>query len=277
MECLKPLYLHKHDIYVPCGRCPQCGANKRHDWATRLHYEARLHLVKKFVTLTYANHKLRWAHGQSQLCKRDLQLWCKRIRRRGYTFRYYAVGEYGSTTYRPHYHVIVFGDVPDSVIADSWCDEDKNGSGLLGHVHVGTVTQASIMYCLGYLVNAKAPLMSHHRVRPFSLMSRKPGLGAAYMTQEMLDWHRCDRKNYTMVDGEKRHLPRYYKQKIFSKIDQVRIAVKASKDWFDRELKWSRAPHQMRLSYPQLRAYKREQQLRLAQSIRASSKNSITI
>lgn len=272
MECLKPLYLHAHEIYVPCGKCPQCGANKRHDWATRLHYEARQHLCKQFVTLTYRNNKLRWAHGQSQIVRRDLQLWFKRLRKAGYALRYFAVGEYGSITYRPHYHVILFGSIPTSAMEYAWIDEGPKGTSL-GHIHVGQVTEASIMYCLGYLVNAKAPLMAHHRVRPFSLMSRRPGIGAAYITPEMLEWHHSCRKNYTMVDGAQRHLPRYYKQKIFSKIDQVRIAVKASKDWFNKELAWSRAPHQMKLTYPQLRAYRREQQLRLAQAIRASSKS----
>lgn len=263
MECLKPLYLHKHEISVPCGKCPQCGVNKRSEWATRLHYEARQHLHKKFVTLTYANQHLRWDHGQSQLDKRDLQLWFKRVRKTGAKIRYYAVGEYGSTTYRPHYHVLLFGDVSDDVIRSSWN---------LGLVHIGLVTQASVMYCLGYLVNAKAPLMNHHRVRPFSLMSRKPGLGASYLSPEMLEWHHSGRKNFTLVDGVERRLPRYYKTKIFSKIDQVRIAVTASKVWLQNQIEWSRRPEHMKMSYKQLLRYKRDQQIALAQKIRAHSK-----
>lgn len=271
MECLKPLYIAKYDIRVPCGRCPQCGVNRRMDWATRLWFESRLHVESSFVTLTYANHKLRWAHGQSQLCKRDLQLWFKRLRKAGYKVRYYAVGEYGSTTYRPHYHVILFGAVPVSELESAWVDEGPSGTSL-GLIHVGTVTQASIMYCLGYLVNAKAPLMTHNRVRPFSLMSRKPGLGASYMTPAMLEWHRSDRRSYVMVGDEKRHLPRYYKQKIFSKIDQVRIAVAADKEWFRKELEYSRKPSMLKLTYNQYVAYRREQQRVLAERIRAHSK-----
>jgi len=263
MECLRPYYIAKHDITVPCGKCPQCGVNKRSEWATRLHYEMRRHSVCKFVTLTYRNENLRFAHGQPQLSKSDLQKWFKRVRKTGAKIRYYAVGEYGSTTYRPHYHVILFGDVADDVIDSSWG---------FGHVHIGTVTQASIMYCLGYLVNAKAPLMAYNRVRPFSLMSRKPGLGASYMTPEMLEWHRSGRRNYTVVDGVERHLPRYYKLKIFSKIDQVRIAVAASKVWFQKELAWSRKPAMLKMSYPELKAYKRDQAMSLAKRIRAHSK-----
>ena len=44
------------------------------------------------------------------LCKRDFQLLMKRIRRRfpDDHIRFFACGEYGSQTFRPHYHAIVF-------------------------------------------------------------------------------------------------------------------------------------------------------------------------
>lgn len=41
-------------------------------------------------------------------------------------------------------------------------------------------------------------------------------------------------KNYCLVDGKTRHLPRYYKEKIFSKIDRVRIAVRSQKETFNK-------------------------------------------
>lgn len=260
MECLTPIYLSKQDMVVPCGKCPFCAATRRSDWTTRLEYEARLHLVKKFVTLTYANPHLHWAHGNPQLDKRDLQLWFKRVRKTGVKIRYYAVGEYGSTTYRPHYHIILFGDVTDQCIRDSWP---------LGQVHIGTVTQASIRYTLGYIVN-KSWKHTHHRVPPFSLMSLKPGLGSNYMSKAMIEWHRSDRRNYVLLDGVKRHLPRYYKTKIFSKIDLVRIAVRDQKQVFKNLVEWIRHPKRARMADPL--SYLKEQKLRLAKSIRAHSK-----
>jgi len=265
MQCLTPRYLSKQDMVVPCGSCSFCAATRRSDWATRLHYEGLLHLDKKFITLTYANPHLTWNHGHPQLVKSDLQKWFKRVRKLGYTIRYYGVGEYGSTTFRPHYHVLLFGPVPDDVIRSSWP---------LGQVHIGSVTQASINYCLGYMVNKNWKHL-HNRVPPFSLMSRKPGLGANYLTPSMLEWHKSGRKNYTVVDGVQRHLPRYYKTKIFSKIDLVRIAVRDQKELFNRMVKWIREPHQMRLKNPL--AYRREQELRLAKKIRLTSKQNLTI
>lgn len=265
MECLTPIYLSKQDMVVPCGKCSFCSATRRSDWATRLEYEARLHVCKQFVTLTYANPHLKWKHGVPQLDKRDLQLFFKRVRKAGMRLRYYAVGEYGSKTFRPHYHVILFGDVSPEVIRDAWP---------LGQVHIGTVTQASIQYTLGYIVN-KSWKHTTGRVPPFSLMSRKPGLGANYITPEMIAWHRSDRKNYVLVDGRKRHLPRYYKTKMFSKIDLVRIAVRDQKDLFNRMVKWLRHPLRAKMADPM--AYRRAQQLLLSKRIRAKSKENLTI
>lgn len=266
MECLKPRYLHAQDMVVPCGRCAFCAATKRSDWATRLEYESRLHVNKKFVTLTYANPHLTWKHGNPQLVKSDLQKWFKRVRKTGVKIRYFAVGEYGSHTYRPHYHILLFGDVADKVLQKAWP---------FGHVHIGQVTQESVMYCLGYIITSKNWRMSTDRVKPFSIMSRKPGLGANYLSKAMIQWHRSDRKNYVVLNGVKRHLPRYYKTKIFSKIDLVRIAVRDQKELFKRQVKWLRSESIRVLKDPT--AYRNDQMRRLAKKIRAKSKENLTI
>lgn len=275
MECQSPRYLSKQDMVVACGRCAFCLATKRSDWALRLHYEGRQHLVKKFITLTYADAHLHFKDGVSQLDKRDVQLWLKRVRKTGAKVRYFAVGEYGSQTFRPHYHVLLFGDVSDDVIRNSWP---------LGHVHIGQVTEASVMYCLGYIVNGKGWKMRTKRVPPFSLMSRGNGikgdpgyggLGFSYLTAAMIQWHRSGRYNYAIVDGKKRHLPRYYKVKIFSKIDLVRIAVRDQKAVFKAAVKWVRSPAMRRQKDPL--AYRAEQLKILAQKIRAKCKENLII
>lgn len=275
MECQTPRYLAKQDMVVPCGICAFCCATRRSDWALRLHYEGRRHLVKKFITLTYADCHLHFKSGVSQLCKRDVQLWLKKVRRTGAKVRYYAVGEYGSKTFRPHYHVLLFGDVSDSVIRDSWN---------LGLVHIGSVTEASVMYCLGYIVNGKGWKMRTKREAPFSLMSRGNGipgdsgyggLGFSYLTPAMIEWHRSGRKNYAILDGAKRHLPRYFKCKIFSKIDLVRIAVRDQKAVFKAAVKWVRSPAMRKQKDPL--AYRAVQLKRLAWKIRAKSKENLVI
>lgn len=260
MECQQLKYLSKQDITVPCGHCAFCMATRRSDWALRLHYESKMHFNSKFITLTYANHKLVWKSGQPQLHKPHLQNFFKSIRK-SHKCRYYAIGEYGSRTYRPHYHVLLFGDVPEDVIRKCWTH---------GHCHIGRVENRSVMYCLGYMIKGKHWTMTHHRVRPFNTMSRRPGIGANYLTKEMIEWHRSDRKNYAVLDGVKRHLPRYYKGKIFSKIDHVRIAVRDQKAAFKRDVEWLRSPAMARLADPL--AYRREQRKILAAKIRQKTK-----
>lgn len=266
MECPSPKYLSKQDIVVSCGACPFCMATRRSDWATRLHFEAKLHLDSSFVTLTYANPHLTFKSGNSQLVKSDLQKFFKRLRKSGAVVRYYAVGEYGSRTFRPHYHILLFGSVPEALLRKSWP---------LGQIHIGKVSQASIAYCLGYLVNGKGWKMRHHRVPPFSVMSRKPGLGANYLAPSMVEWHHSDRKNYVLINGAKRHLPRYYKSKIFSKLDHVRIAVRDQKAMFKRQVDWVRSAAMQRQKDPL--AYRDEQIRRLAYKIRAKCKENLTI
>jgi len=229
-----------------------------------------MHYDSKFVTLTYADNELTWKSGQPQLVKKDLQLWFKRLRKAGYKFRYFAVGEYGSHTYRPHYHIIVFGSVPSEQIRKSW------GKGL---VHIGNVTPASVMYCCGYVVNGKSWQMKRHRLKPFALMSRGrgkvKGLGHNYLSPAMIAWHKSERKNYAIIDGKKRHLPRYYKEKIFSKLDKIKMAVRDEKEQFKKMVRFIRHPSRMKMRDPL--AYYEEQRRVLAKQIRFKSKSNLTI
>lgn len=264
MECLRPKYLPKQEMVVPCGRCGFCAATRRSDWAIRIAYERKLHISSMFVTLTYADPHLVWHSGVPQLCRRHVQLFLKRVRKAGYQLRYYGVGEYGSKTFRPHYHMIIFGDVPEAVIRSEW---------EYGQVHIGTVTEESVLYTLSYMINKNDWRMSKGRVRTFNMMSKS--IGKNYLTKAMIDWHRSGRKNYCLVDGMNRHLPRYYKVKIFSKVDLVRIAVRDQKDVFRKMVAWIRHPLRRRMAdplgyYEQARA---EQESR----IRFKAKKQLTI
>jgi len=240
MECLNPRYIAKHEVVVPCGRCGFCAATRRSDWAIRLMWERKMHLNSMFVTLTYADPHLVWASGQPQLHRPHVQLFLKRVRKAGYELRYYGVGEYGSKTFRPHYHLLLFGDVPEDVIREKWT---------YGMVHIGNVTEQSVMYCLSYMINKNDWRHSKNRVRTFNMMSK--GIGKNYLDiPGMKEWHKSGRKNYCDMNGVKRHLPRYYKNKIFSKVDLVRIAVRSQKDTFKKLVRWIRHPLRARMRDP---------------------------
>ena len=92
-------------ILVPCGKCLNCLMNKRNDWAFRLMQEYRHSKSGLFITLTYHS---KYVPDQG-VDKEHFQKFMKRLRHTtSQRLRYYGVGEYGTVTGRPHYHIILF-------------------------------------------------------------------------------------------------------------------------------------------------------------------------
>jgi hypothetical protein len=208
---------------VPCGKCPNCYANRVSMWSFRLMQQEKISSSAHFITLTYDTTNVPISsRGFLNLSKRDLQLFFKRLRKthsKDVTIKYYAVGEYGGKTKRPHYHLILFNaDV--SLI---------NGAWNLGDFHVGDVTGASIGYTLKYISKKWRPAHANDDRQPqFALMSK--GLGGNYLTDAMVNWHLQDLENRmycNLLDGKKISMPRYYKNKIYDNLDMDGLKRKA--------------------------------------------------
>ena len=123
LVCSHPITLEyaRGDFQVPCGKCLCCRASKSKEWALRLKHEQAFWDREGFITLTYADEYLPTG---GVLVKRDLVNFFKRLRKAisPRKIRYFACGEYGTRTCRPHYHAIVFGiDSRDSdIVAKAW-------------------------------------------------------------------------------------------------------------------------------------------------------------
>lgn len=149
--------------------------------------EAMQHEFSSFITLTYADDRL---PEDGSLRPIDLKNWLKRIRRacEPNLIRYFAVGEYGDRTMRPHYHVALFGFMPClgnsiklkgacqcrscCIVRDTWD---------FGHVLVGELNIQSASYITGYVAKKftrpdDSRLQGRHP--EFARMSLKPGIGA---------------------------------------------------------------------------------------------------
>src|SRR3954449_8205389 len=88
---------------LPCGQCIGCRLERSRQWAMRCVHENKMHPRSSFVTLTYDDKNIPPA---GSLSKRDFQLFMKRLRKsQSNPLRFFACGEYGETTHRPHYHV----------------------------------------------------------------------------------------------------------------------------------------------------------------------------
>lgn len=198
----------KNVFFVPCGKCVACRLAKRKEYAVRCAMEAKEYGDNNcFITLTYDEE-----HNKGYLIKRDLQYFFKKLRNKGFKFRYFACGEYGSLNNRPHYHAILFGFRPTDLklLATSETGQPLFNSDLIsevwnkGLISVQNFAPEVASYVAGY-VNKKLEVNNS-----FLLMSKKPGLGYKYM----LDHVEQLKDDDLIVDDfgsiKKAYTPRYF-------------------------------------------------------------------
>lgn len=201
MKCRNP-YLNRQGMLFPCGQCMPCRVNRRREWTHRIMLEKNLHPVSCFVTLTYEEKHLPMsASGYPTLSRLHLQLWLKRFRVEiaPLKIRFYACGEYGEKTQRPHYHLALFNfpmcmagrtirDVrtnrPMAWKCCSVCQVIYKTWGM-GDVDVGELTTESAQYVAQY-VTKKMTKPDDERLNgrypEFSQPSlRGGGIGAGFM------------------------------------------------------------------------------------------------
>lgn len=185
MLCKNPYMVGS--IPFGCGQCLPCRINRRRQWMFRQVFESLQHEFNSFVTLTYTPDTLPL---NGSLNPYDLQLWLKRIRKRCHPrrLRYYAVGEYGERSHRPHYHLSVFGlssfcqvGTTDfqTVVQETWG---------LGRTQTAEFNSKTANYCTGYISKNQSRVREAtevvtesgeiiERYPEFARMSLKPGLG----------------------------------------------------------------------------------------------------
>jgi hypothetical protein len=227
-RCITPFYKKEktkgEHIPFPCGKCPPCKKRRTSGWSFRLVKEGERSNSALFVTLTYDTEYVPITpNGYMTLDLKDLQKFFKRLRKlTNEKLKYYAVGEYGSTKKRPHYHIILFNANPKH-IERAWALNNHS----IGTYHIGNVSSASIGYTLKYM-SKKSQIPMHQnddRKKEFSVMSK--GLGSNYLTNAMVSWHKNDlekRMYITIEDGKKIAMPRYYKDKMYNDDEKDKIA-----------------------------------------------------
>lgn len=190
---------------LPCGTCLGCVTDKARGWALRCTLELHNHNEAVMSTLTYSDENLPFT-----LQKPHISQFLKRLRKcfPHRRIKFFACGEYGETTLRPHYHAILYGlDMDDTdKIEHTWQH---------GHVRTDTITPARIAYVAGYV--QKKIDYKHDRSEwidtetgelkewqpPFIHMSRRPGIGAD-ARKFIHSW-----RSHAVLNGIKIPVPKY--------------------------------------------------------------------
>lgn len=228
-------------VELPCGQCIGCRLERSRQWAVRCMHEASLWERNAFVTLTYAEDRV---PDSGSLVLRDFQLFCKRLRKRAGSFRFFHCGEYGERLGRPHYHACLFGlDFDDKVLYT-----ERNGvklyvSPLLGDVWghgfatVGDVTFESAAYVARYVLKKVTGdgAEDHYgdKSPEYVTMSRRPGIGRGWYDRFKSEVYPSDE---VISRGHSVRPPRFYdslfelsEPSVFDVVKRQRIeAAKAS-------------------------------------------------
>ena len=163
-------------LFIPCGKCEGCRADQSLMWAIRCYHESQGWMKNCFLTLTYDDDHL---PSDGKIVKEDLQKFFRALRDSGTKLRYFACGEYGDQTRRPHYHAIIFGQDfrydREDINDDCYTSPTLLKYWRKGHIMCAPVTVASIMYVCGYVSKKIGDPDT------FNLMSRRPGIGANWL------------------------------------------------------------------------------------------------
>lgn len=207
MLCKSPFMIGP--LPCACGRCMPCRVNKKRLWTWRNQVESLDHKKSAVATLTYRTSRL--PEGGS-LNKTHLQLFIKRLRRKiSKKIRYFACGEYGETTKRPHFHILLYG--LDPLLAGG--HDGKGGlvkqTWKYGHTLVDEISPEAIAYVAGYVTKK---LNSEERAEkglaPERLfMSLRPGIGASFSSKIARTLKTPDGLLAVTANGDVPHALRY--------------------------------------------------------------------
>lgn len=206
---------------------------------------------------------------EDSLIPTDLQRFMKKLRWELSTrnpstrVRFYAVGEYGELTKRPHYHIALFGEDFSGdrkhrrTSGDYHCYESPTLNRLwtYGRHEIGELTTDSAAYIARYVmkkVNGKKADEHYRRetadgevyyLNPeFSHMSRRPGIGRDWLETYQTDVYPHD---HVIVNGHKFKPPRYY-DKLMEAMDPTTMAlIKFNREIRCKELEADNTPERL--------------------------------
>ena len=229
------------ELQIPCGQCIGCRLERSREWALRITQEASFHEKSSFLTLTYSDRNL---PTHNSLRKKDLQDFFKRLRFFSEKkLRYYACGEYGTQTLRPHYHICLFGE--DFASDRKLYKKTREGFPLFnsqslsdrwpfGHAVIGDLTFETAAYTARYVTKKITgdKASEHYGLREpeFSIMSRRPGIGTDWAKKNLIDIER----GLCYSGGSLHKTPKFY-HKLINEKKLLKLKYKTKKEALKKE------------------------------------------
>lgn len=218
----RPQHRTYTQLQLPCGQCILCRLEHARQWAVRITHEAQQWETNSFITLTYDDEHL---PRYSSLDYTHLQKFWKRLRKDLGPLRYYAVGEYGDSTNRPHYHACVFGHdftegrtIIRNVPTPLWTQPHLQETWGMGMVSVGALNFTTAQYTASYVTKKLNNKKQYVRVdeetgeliplvQPRAFMSLRPAIGRTWLDKHGDQVYAHD---HVIADGQPQKPPKYY-------------------------------------------------------------------
>lgn len=227
----KKKYNASHKVFkLPCGKCAECKLEYARSWAVRCVHEAKMHEENSFLTLTYNEesikelidipHSIETGKEEYKLNYEHVQQFMKRLRKTtSKELGFFATGEYGDRTNRPHWHILIFGWYPTDSRAqyknhrgDQICTSEQLGRlWPHGNSNVGTVTFESAGYVARYAAKKLGTSQDDQSpYKPISKKSQRNAIGKKFLQRYYED---IFNHGYVVLDnGSRVGIPRYYEK-----------------------------------------------------------------
>lgn len=128
------------------------------------------------------------------------------LRTAGLKFKYYAISEYGPSTFRPHYHILMFFD---SIHDYNELYDLLYGTWKKGNICVDVVNKNRIQYVANYHVTKG--FSPQDKAKNFKVSSQN--LGESWLTDNRLKWLQNESNGCSNYLGYRMRIPRYLRDK----------------------------------------------------------------
>ena len=231
---MKDVYYHLYPSSrkVPCGKCAACLSNRRTQWVSRLSYELFHASNGHFLTLTFDDDHLVYdiksrnpVALMSMVSDFVVSVKSKLFRKQRNPLKFFAVSEYGPTTFRPHFHMLLFNlplDVDLRTIENLWYH---------GNIKVDHITGARIGYVTKYCLAKIDPdlwCIDDPGYRPQMRCSK--GLGKGLLSDPIVsNQYKSALIKEGYVSNGKYRVPvsRYYKDRLLTTFQKVLVSEKS--------------------------------------------------